>query len=72
VALGDLVRVSGTVGEFQGQTQVGATTVTVCGTGTITPVDVTLPVPSADYLERFAVFSQLYAALKQVHHQLQD
>lgn len=25
----------------------------------------------ADYLERFAVFSQLYAALKQVHHQLQ-
>jgi xylulokinase len=25
----------------------------------------------ADYLDRFAVFSQLYAALKQVHHQLQ-
>lgn len=53
VALGDLVRVSGDVAEFQGQTQISATTVTVCGTGSVTPIDVTLPVPSADYLERF-------------------
>ena len=30
-----------------------ASTVTVCGTGTVAPIDVTLPVPSADYLERY-------------------
>lgn len=53
VSLGDVVRVSGTAAEFQDQTQISASTVTVCGTGTITPVDVTLPVPSADDLERF-------------------
>jgi len=53
VSLGDIVRVSGTAADFQDQTQISASTVTVCGTGTVTPVDVTLPVPSADYLERF-------------------
>jgi uncharacterized protein len=53
VSLGDIVRVAGNAGEFQNQTQISASTVTVCGTGTITPVDVTLPVPSADYLERY-------------------
>ena len=40
VELGDLVRVTGTVGENQGQTQVTvapATTSTKCGTGTVTP-----------------------------------
>ena len=42
VSLGDVVRVPGTVGEFQGQTQVSAAppTVAVCGTGTVEPTDV--------------------------------
>lgn len=54
VALGDVVRVSGTAGEFQDQTQISAVTSIVnCGTGAVAPVDVTFPVPSADYLERF-------------------
>ena len=54
VKLGDVVRVAGTVAEFQGQTQVSASLITVCGSGAnITPTDVTLPVPSADHLERF-------------------
>ena len=53
VNLGDLVTVSGTAGEFQDQTQLSNTNVTVCGTGSVDPVDVTLPVPSADYLERY-------------------
>jgi predicted extracellular nuclease len=53
VQLGDVVAVTGTVAEFQGQTQVSATTVVVCGTGTVAPVDVTLPVPSPDFLERY-------------------
>ena len=37
-----MVRVTGTAGEFQDQTQVGASTITNCGTGSVTPVDVTL------------------------------
>ncbi len=53
VNLGDLVTVSGTAADFQDQTQISATQVTVCGSGTVTPTDVTLPVPSATYLERF-------------------
>jgi uncharacterized protein len=53
VQLGDLVRVSGTAAEFQDQTQVSATSVTVCGTGTIAPTDVTLPFASPDDPERF-------------------
>lgn len=53
VNLGDLVVVTGTAAEFQGQTQVSASSITSCGTGGVTPVDVTLPVPSADYLERY-------------------
>ncbi len=53
VALGDVVRVVGTAGEFQDQTQVSATAITKCGTGTVSPVDVTLPFPSPDYLERY-------------------
>jgi uncharacterized protein len=53
VSLGDLVTVSGTAGEFQNQTQISATQTTACGTGTVTPTDVTLPVPTADHLERF-------------------
>lgn len=54
VAPGDLVRVSGTVGEFQDQTQVSAAVVTKCASGQrILPVEVTLPLPSASYLERY-------------------
>lgn len=54
VSLGDIVRVTGTAAEFQDQTQISNVTAIVkCGTGMITPVDVTLPVPSADYLERY-------------------
>ena len=53
VDLGDLVTVSGNASDFQDQTQISATQVTVCGSGSVTPTDVTLPVPSATYLERF-------------------
>jgi predicted extracellular nuclease len=54
VNLGDIVYVSGTSGEFQDQTQISlVTNITACGTGTVAPVDVTFPVPSSTYLERF-------------------
>ncbi len=53
VSVGERVAVAGTVGENQGQTQVSATTVTACGTGSVTPTDVTFPVASATYLEQF-------------------
>ncbi|MCX7784279.1 MAG: lamin tail domain-containing protein, partial [Meiothermus sp.] len=52
VSLGDVVRVTGTAGEFQDQTQVSATTLTKCGTATVTPVDVTLPFASPTDAER--------------------
>ena len=54
VALGNVVTVTGTAGEFQGQTQIsGSTTITVTGTGeSVTPASVTLPVATADFLER--------------------
>ena len=45
VNLGDWVRVTGTAGEFQGQSQISIGTPVICGTGyTIPPTDVTLPV----------------------------
>jgi uncharacterized protein len=55
VQLGDLVTVTGNVGENQGQTQisVSATNVVECGTGTVTPTDVTLPMASATAFERY-------------------
>ena len=53
MGLGDLVTVSGNASDFQDQTQVSATQVTVCGTGSVATTEVTLPVPSATYLERF-------------------
>lgn len=53
VSLGDEVVVTGTVSEFQGQTQISATAVTRCGTGTVTPVDVTLPMASAEAFEPY-------------------
>lgn len=54
VDLGDLVRVTGTAGEFQDQTQISSvTSIVPCGTGTVEPTDVYFPIPSADYLERY-------------------
>jgi predicted extracellular nuclease len=58
VSLGQVVQVTGTVAENQGQTEIDVPTVVSCGlTGTVTPSAVTLPVPAAvdgvDYLERF-------------------
>ena len=46
VNLGDVVRVTGTAGENQGQTQVSAAGAIAeyCGTGTVAPTEVTLPV----------------------------
>ena len=43
ISVGDLVRVTGTVNEYFGETQVSATEVNVIGTGTIAPVVVNLP-----------------------------
>ncbi|MBM6405853.1 ExeM/NucH family extracellular endonuclease [Phycicoccus sp. CSK15P-2] len=54
VAEGDVVRVSGTAGEFQGQTQIsGALTIEACGTGSVPPTEVTLPFADAGAPERY-------------------
>ncbi len=53
VSLGDLVLVTGNAGENQGQTQVSVGVITKCGPGSVTPTDVTLPVASANFLERY-------------------
>lgn len=53
VSPGDVVRVTGTVSEFQEQTQVTATQVVACGAGSVTPTDVTLPVASLTALEAY-------------------
>ncbi|MEW6225218.1 MAG: ExeM/NucH family extracellular endonuclease [Chloroflexota bacterium] len=53
VSLGQVVRVTGNAADFQDQTQVSASSITQCGTGTVSPVDVTLPVSSATFLERY-------------------
>ncbi|CAG0978228.1 hypothetical protein ANAEL_01576 [Anaerolineales bacterium] len=53
VSLGDVVRVTGTVGENQGQSQISVGTIVKCGTGTVTPTDVTFPVASPDFLEQY-------------------
>jgi predicted extracellular nuclease len=55
VANGDVVQVTGPVSEFQGQTQITASAsgVQACGTGTVTPTDVTLPRASATDLEPY-------------------
>ena len=47
------VRVSGTAAEFQHQTQVLASAIVARGAGSVEPVDVTLPFPSATYHERY-------------------
>lgn len=54
VALGDVVTITGTAAEFQGQSQISASAApVVCGTSTVTPVDVTFPVASPTALERY-------------------
>ncbi len=58
VVIGQTVRVRGTVGEFANggtsQTQVTNPSVKICGDGTApAAVDITLPVPSVDFLERY-------------------
>lgn len=53
VSLGDVVHVTGTAGEFRDQTQIAADAIVACGTSTVQPTDVTLPLPDDAYLERF-------------------
>ncbi|MFL6167453.1 MAG: ExeM/NucH family extracellular endonuclease [Ornithinibacter sp.] len=55
VQLGDLVTVTGNVGENQGQTQISVTAANVaeCGTGTVAPTDVTLPMASPTAFEKY-------------------
>lgn len=58
VSLGQVVRVVGTVSEFQDQTQINLSSVSDCGTtANPAPVDITLPFPApvggVEYLERF-------------------
>jgi predicted extracellular nuclease len=53
VSLGDVVRVTGTAGENQGQSQISVGTIVKCGTGSVAPVDVNFPVASADFLEQY-------------------
>ena len=54
VNLGDSVLISGTAADFEDQTQVGSLTLLAkCGTGSVDPVDVNLPLASIDTLESF-------------------
>lgn len=55
VSVGDLVAVTGTAGEVSDQTQVSATSVTVCSGGNALPdpAQVEMPYPDIDYLEQF-------------------
>ena len=54
VDVGDVVQVTGTASEFNGQTQLSAPSVVDCATtGTVTPVDISFPVADAAYLERY-------------------
>lgn len=64
VTLGETVRVTGTVGEFQGQTQISARSVSVVSSGPtdLEPVSLTLPLESATALE---AFEGMYVAFPQ-------
>ena len=55
VSVGDAVRITGEVSEFQDQTQIAfPETLEVLDSGvTVTPATASLPVPSADYFERY-------------------
>lgn len=53
VSLGDLVVVRGVAEEYQDQTQISQAAVATCGTGTVTPTEVTLPMADADTFEQY-------------------
>lgn len=53
VAVGDRIRVAGTVAEYQGQTQISATAVEKCGTGTVAPTTIVLPRAGVDAFEAY-------------------
>ncbi|MEZ5215023.1 MAG: Ig-like domain-containing protein [Ilumatobacteraceae bacterium] len=55
VTPGDLVRLTGVASDFQGQTQISLDTATfiTCGTGSVTPTDVTLPFAPAAEAESY-------------------
>ncbi len=53
VSLGDIVRVTGSAGENQDQSQISVGTIVKCGTGSVNPTDVTFPVASAGFLEQY-------------------
>ena len=56
VSVGQVVQVTGSVSEYQDQTQITSTTVEVCPAGVppaLPVTNVTLPFASADYLERY-------------------
>ncbi|MEX0674439.1 MAG: ExeM/NucH family extracellular endonuclease [Gaiellaceae bacterium] len=53
-SVGQLVRVTGTAGEFSGQTQISAVSSIVdCGSGGVEPTDVTMPFAALDGPERY-------------------
>lgn len=54
VSLGDVVRVTGTAGDFQDQTQIGSvSSIIACGAGSVAPTNISLPFISADFPERY-------------------
>jgi predicted extracellular nuclease len=54
VSPGDVVRVTGTAGEVQDQTQITAlVSLRTCGTGIVQPTDLAFPVPARAFLERY-------------------
>lgn len=54
VSNGDIVRVTGSAGEYQGETQLNAVTSIVgCGSGALTPVDISLPFASPAEKEQY-------------------
>ncbi len=53
VSVGDMVRVTGTTAEYQGQSQVNLSAIHACGRGSVEPVAVSLPLPAPDFLERY-------------------
>ncbi|MGE5249984.1 MAG: ExeM/NucH family extracellular endonuclease, partial [Bacteroidota bacterium] len=53
VSVGDVVRVAGNVTEFSGLTEISASSIIHCGVGSVDPVEVTFPVASSTYLERY-------------------
>jgi predicted extracellular nuclease len=53
VAVGDAVRASGLVSEFNGMTEITANQILVCSTGSVAPTPVTLPVATVDAFEAY-------------------